>query len=218
MLVLEKAMRNGKIPKMPIHLDGMIWEATAIHTAYPEYLRSEIRQRIFQKNGNPFLFEEFNHISGEDERKRIKDGGPCIILSTSGMVSGGPIMSWIRHIAPDPKSRMIFVGYQAEGTLGRKIQRGQAQEVDVDNYGYGNAQQTIPLNWGVTSVSGFSGHGDREELMDFVGEMSPRPDKVLCVHGDPDSVDQLSSGIYHEFGIDTIAPNNLETYRFDSNL
>ena len=215
MLVLEEAMRKGEIPKMPIHLDGMIWEATAIHTAYPEYLRSEVRKRIFQKNGNPFLFEEFNHIDGEDERQRVNDGGPSIIVSTSGMVAGGPIMSWLRHLAPDPDSSLVFVGYQAANTLGREIQQG-ADHIEMDSRGYNNnQQQRIPINFDVTSVSGFSGHGDRNELMGFVKEMSPQPDQVLCVHGDEDAVDQLSSGIYHELGIDTVAPKNLETYRFD---
>lgn len=215
MLVLEEAMRNNEIPTMPIHLDGMIWEATAIHTAYPEYLRDEVKSRIFQQNGNPFLFEEFNHISDEEERQRITDGGPCIIVSTSGMVAGGPIMSWLKHIAPDPDSSLVFVGYQAANTLGREIQQG-ASQIEMDSRGYENTQkQQVPINMGVTSVSGFSGHGDREELMDFVGEMQPQPDTVLCVHGDEDSVDQLSSGIYHEFGIDSIAPKNLETHRFD---
>lgn len=125
MLVLEEAMRSGKIPEMPVHLDGMIWEATAIHTTYPEYLRDDLRDRIFHEDENPFLAEEFNHIDGgEEERQDVADGDQAIILSTSGMVTGGPIMSWLRHVGPDPKSRLVFVGYQAQGTLGRRIQNG----------------------------------------------------------------------------------------------
>ncbi|ESS04977.1 MAG: KH-domain/beta-lactamase-domain protein [uncultured archaeon A07HR67] len=89
MLVLEEAMRTGEIPSMPVHLDGMIWEATAIHTTYPEYLRDDLRNRIFHEDENPFLAEEFNHIDGgEDERQDVADGDECIILSTSGMVRG----------------------------------------------------------------------------------------------------------------------------------
>ena len=212
MLVLEEAMRNGDIPEMPVHLDGMIWEATAIHTTYPEYLRDDLRDRIFHEDENPFLAEEFNHVDGgEDERREITDGGPAIILSTSGMVTGGPIMSWLEHVGPDPDSTMVFVGYQAQGTLGRRIQSGW-DEIPVR--GDGGRSKTLSLEVDVETVDGFSGHADRQGLVDFVKTMNPRPEKVLCVHGDERSVQDLSSALYHKFNMRTFAPKNLETFRF----
>ncbi|WP_435363283.1 beta-CASP ribonuclease aCPSF1 [Haloarchaeobius sp. DYHT-AS-18] len=214
MLVLERAMRNGDIPEMPVHLDGMIWEATAIHTTYPEYLRDDLRDRIFHEDENPFLAEEFNHIDGgEEERQDVADGGPCIILSTSGMVTGGPIMSWLRHIGPDEDSRLVFVGYQAQGTLGRRIQNGW-DEIPVNGRNGGGRSDTMKMKMDVETVDGFSGHADRQGLMDFVRTMNPRPEKVLCVHGDESSVQDLSSALYHEFNMRTFAPKNLETFRF----
>ena len=214
MLVLEEAMRNGKIPEMPIHLDGMIWEATAIHTTYPEYLRDDLQDRIFHDDENPFLAEQFNHIdAGEEERQAVADEGPAIILSTSGMITGGPIMSWLRHLGTDPNSRLVFVGYQAEGTLGSRIQSGW-DEIPLNNDRNGGRGDTLTLNMGVETVDGFSGHADRKGLMDFVRTMNPRPEKVLCVHGDERSVQDLSSALYHEFDIRTFAPKNLETFRF----
>ncbi|MFC7155425.1 beta-CASP ribonuclease aCPSF1 [Halomarina halobia] len=212
MLVIEEAMRKGKIPEMPVHLDGMIWEATAIHTTYPEYLRDELRDRIFHEDENPFLSPHFNHIDGgEEERQEIADGDQCIILSTSGMVTGGPIMSWLEHVGPDPKSTMVFVGYQAQGTLGRRIQNGW-DEIPIN--GYGGRANTLQLKLDVETVDGFSGHADRNGLMNFVRTMNPRPEKVLCVHGDESSVQDLSSALYHEFNMRTFAPKNLETFRF----
>ncbi|MFC6961174.1 beta-CASP ribonuclease aCPSF1 [Halocatena marina] len=212
MLVLEEAMREGRLPEMPVHLDGMIWEATAIHTTYPEYLRDELRDRIFHDDENPFLSSQFNHIDGgEDERREVTDGGPCIILSTSGMVTGGPIMSWLEHLGPDPDSTMVFVGYQAQGTLGRRIQSGW-DEIPMN--GRGGRSDTLSLEFGVETVDGFSGHSGRQGLMNFVRTMNPRPEKVLCVHGDESSVQDLSSAIYHKFDIRTFAPKNLETFRF----
>jgi KH/beta-lactamase-domain protein len=211
MLVLEEAMRNGKIPEMPVHLDGMIWEATAIHTTYPEYLRDDLRDRIFHDDENPFLAPQFNHIDeGDDERQDVTDGDPCIILSTSGMVTGGPIMSWLEYLGPDPDSTMVFVGYQAQGTLGRRIQSGW-DEIPLNGRG---RSDTLSLNLGVETVDGFSGHADRQGLMNFVRTMNPRPEKVLCVHGDESSVQDLSSALYHEFDMRTFAPKNLETFRF----
>jgi predicted metal-dependent RNase len=210
MLVLEEAMRKHRIPEMPVHLDGMIWEATAIHATYPEYLRDDLRDRIFYEDENPFLAEQFNHVDGgEDERQEIADGDPSVILSTSGMITGGPIMSWLRHLGPDPESTLTFVGYQAQGTLGRRIQSGR-DEIRMDDGG----RSTLSLNMDVETVDGFSGHADRQGLMDFVRTMNPRPEKVLCVHGDESSVQDLSSALYHEFNMRTFAPRNLETFRF----
>ncbi|MFB6179493.1 MAG: beta-CASP ribonuclease aCPSF1 [Halorientalis sp.] len=214
MLVLEEAMREGKIPEMPVHLDGMIWEATAIHTTYPEYLRDDLRDRIFHDDENPFLADEFNHIDGgEEERQDVADGGPAIILSTSGMVTGGPIMSWLEHVGPDPETTMVFVGYQAQGTLGRRIQNGW-DEIPMGNGNGRGRGNTLTLKCDVETVDGFSGHADRQGLENFVKTMNPRPEKVLCVHGDEKSTQDLSSALYHEFNMRTFAPKNLETFRF----
>jgi len=213
MLVLEEAMRTGEIPQMPVHLDGMIWEATAIHTTYPEYLRDNLRDRIFHDDENPFLAEEFNHIdAGEEERQAVSDGDQCIVLSTSGMITGGPIMSWLQHIGTDSDSRLIFVGYQAQGTLGRRIQDGW-DEIPINGDQLGRSE-TLTLEMDVTTVSGFSGHADRQGLENFVKTMNPRPEKILCVHGDEQSVQDLSSGLYHDYNLRTFAPKNLETFRF----
>jgi len=212
MLVLEEAMRNGDIPEMPIHLDGMIWEATAIHTTYPEYLRDDLRDRIFHEDENPFLADQFNHIDGgEDERMDVAEGDQCIVLSTSGMVTGGPIMSWLEHAGPDPDNTLMFVGYQAQGTLGRRIQSGW-DEIPMPGDRGRNDRLTLKMN--TDTVDGFSGHADRQGLEDFVRTMNPRPEKVLCVHGDERSTQDLSSALYHDYNMRTFAPKNLETFRF----
>jgi len=84
----------------------------------------------------------------------------------------------------------------------------------VNNDYNGGRGDTLTLNMGVDTVDGFSGHADRKGLMDFVRTMNPRPEKILCVHGDERSVQDLSSALYHEFDIRTFAPKNLETFRF----
>ena len=215
MLVLEEAMREGEIPEVPVHLDGMIWEATAIHTTYPEYLRDDLRERIFHDDANPFLSEQFNHIDeGEEERQDVADGGPAIIISTSGMLEGGPILSWLEHLGADESSTLTFVGYQAQGTLGRRIQSGW-DEIPINNgNSRGRGRDTLTLKMDVETVDGFSGHADRQGLENFVRTMNPRPEKVLCVHGDESSTQDLSSALYHDFNMRTFAPKNLETFRF----
>jgi KH/beta-lactamase-domain protein len=213
MLVLEEAMREGRIPTMPVYLDGMIREATAIHTAYPEFLRDGLRQRILQEEENPFLADQFQQVDGGEEmREDIADGDPCIILSTSGMVTGGPIMSWLKLLGGDTENTLLFVGYQAQGTLGRRIQSGR-REIPFNDRGSRSEQLTLRFN--VESVSGFSGHADRNGLEDFVGTMNPRPEEVLCVHGDETATDQFSSALYEQFNLRTLAPRNMETFRLD---
>jgi len=214
MLVLEEAMREGELPTVPVHLDGMIWEATAIHSTYPEYLRDDVRDRIFHEDENPFLAEQFNHIDGgEDERREVADGEPCIVLSTSGMIEGGPIFSWLEHLGGDPDSTLTFVSFQAQGTLGRRIQSGR-RDVPLGNGNGRGRRDTMTLQMEVETVDGFSGHADRQGLENFVRTMNPRPEKVLCVHGDESSTQDLSSALYHEFNMRTFAPKNLETFRF----
>ena len=214
MLVLEEAMREGELPEVPVHLDGMIWEATAIHTTYPEYLRDDLRERIFHEDSNPFLSEQFNHIDGgEDERQEVADGEPSIILSTSGMMEGGPILSWVEHLGTDPDSTLVFVGYQAQGTLGSRIQNGRRDVPVGSGNGHGRSE-SVTLEMQIETVDGFSGHADRQGLENFVRTMNPRPEKVLCVHGDESSTQDLSSALYHDFNMRTFAPKNLETFRF----
>jgi len=213
MLVLEEAMREDRIPEMPIYLDGMIREATAIHTAYPHFLRDGLRQRILHEEENPFLADQFQQVDGGEEmRQDIVDGDECIILSTSGMVTGGPIMSWLELLGTEPENTLMFVGYQAEGTLGRRIQSGR-REIPFSDRGSRSEQLTLRFN--VETVSGFSGHADRNGLEDYVRTMNPRPERILCVHGDETATDQLSSGLYQDLNVRTNAPKNTETYRFD---
>ncbi|MFC7238880.1 beta-CASP ribonuclease aCPSF1 [Saliphagus sp. GCM10025317] len=212
MLVLEEAMREGTIPTMPVYLDGMIREATAIHTAYPEYLRDGLQQRILHEDENPFVADQFQQVDGGQEmREEIASGEPCVILSTSGMVTGGPIMSWLELLGPDPANTLMFVGYQAEGTLGRRIQGGN---VEITLPGRADRANRLTLELRIESVSGFSGHADRAGLEQYVGEMNPRPETILCVHGDEQATDQLSSALYQNYNVRTYQPKNLETFRF----
>ncbi|HJK51098.1 MAG TPA: beta-CASP ribonuclease aCPSF1, partial [Methanocorpusculum sp.] len=93
MLALEEGFRNQRIPQCKIYLDGMIKEATALHTAYPEYLNNDLRNLIFRDNYNPFLAECFEQVDSQEKRQQvIFSEDPCVIISTSGMLNGGPVL------------------------------------------------------------------------------------------------------------------------------
>lgn len=200
------------MPEVPIYLDGMIKEATAIHTAYPEFLNSKLKNKILHEDENPLLSERFDQVGAHEERERIAQRDePCIMLATSGMMNGGPVLEYLRSWADDAKSTLVFVGFQASGTLGNKLQRGR-KEVPVTQNGRSRAKR---LEMQVETIDGFSGHSDRGQLLDYVGHMQPRPDQVLLNHGEESKCLQLASTIHQKFNISTRAPYNLETIRLE---
>ncbi len=211
MMVLEEAIRTKKMDEVPVYIDGMIYEATAIHTAYPEYLNEHLRNLIFHQGINPFISENFVRVDSPSKRQEVIDSSePCVIISTSGMLNGGPVMEYFRALAGDEKNTLVFVGYQAEGTLGRRIQKGW-KEVPFTVDG---RREVVKVNMRVETVDGFSGHSDRRQLMNYIKALSDKPEKVITVHGEESKCIDLASSIYKTYKIETRAPMNLETIRF----
>jgi uncharacterized protein len=210
MLVLEEKMREGKIPRVPVYLDGMIFEATAIHTAYPEFLNSQLRTQIFQQGDNPFLSDIFHRVDSGQMRSGILDSKePCIILATSGMMSGGPVMEYFRAWAPEEKNGLLFVGYQAEGTFGKRLQRGMSEATFLD----GSRQASVPVKLEIATIEGFSGHSDRVQLMNYVASLDPRPQRVILNHGEESKIIDLASSLHKRYNLESRAPFNLEAIR-----
>jgi len=210
MLVLEEKMREGKIPRVPVYLDGMIFEATAIHTAYPEFLNSQLRTQIFQQGDNPFLSDIFHRIDSQQMRATVLDSKePSIILATSGMMSGGPVMEYFRAWAPEEKNGLLFVGYQAEGTFGNRLQRGVSEATFLD----GSRQASVPVKLEVATIEGFSGHSDRVQLMNYVGSLDPRPQRIILNHGEESRILDLASSLHKRYNVESRAPFNLEAIR-----
>lgn len=211
MLVMEELIRNGDVPRVPVYLDGMIWEATAIHTAYPEYLNNELRNQIFHEGDNPLLSDIFVRVDSHETRKRILDTNePCVMLATSGMMSGGPVMEYFKHWAQDSRNALVFVGFQAGGTLGRRIQQGW-REIPM-SAGHGRSS-VVKVEMDVETVDGFSGHSDRRQLMNYINNISPKPDRVITMHGEESKCIDFASSIHKKYRMNTAAPMNLETIR-----
>ncbi len=210
MIVLQDLMQSGKIPHVPVYLDGMIMEATAIHTAYPEYLTKKLRNQIFQEGENPLLSDIFQMVDSHSMRQDLLDSNePCIMVATSGMMSGGPVVEYFKHWAEDGDNSLIFVGFQAAGTLGRRIKQGR-REIPMSD---GGKSKVVKMNLNVETVDGFSGHSDRRQLMNYVKNLNPRPNKVLTMHGEESKCLDLASSIHKKYRMKTWAPKNLETYR-----
>ncbi len=210
MLAIEQMAREGRMPPVPVYIDGMVWDVTAIHTAYPEYLNNSVRKLIFHKDQNPFLHEIFKRVGSQKERMDvIENTGPCVILATSGMLTGGPSVEYLKHLCDNPKNAIGFVNYQGDGSLGRRMQMGEREFTFSD----GGKQEMLQIKMHVHTVEGFSGHSSRNQLMNFVAKCEPRPKKVIVNHGENSRCLDLASSIHKGFRIETVAPRNLETVR-----
>lgn len=125
------------------------------------------------------------------------------------MLVGGPSVEYLKMLGENPKNTLIFVTYQGEGSLGRRIQRGM-HEI---NMGSMAKPEMLNIRMRIETVEGFSGHSPRKELLNFVHRCDPRPKKVLVNHGENTRCLDLASSIHKAYRIETIAPKNLETIR-----
>ena len=119
------------------------------------------------------------------------------------MCDAGRVKHHLKHNLWKEKTSVIFIGFQAEGTLGRKLKEG-AEMVNIFN-------ENIKVNAGIYSIDGFSGHADMDGLMDWINHFSKKPSKVFVVHGERESTSNLSSLIIEKFGLDTAVPSMNET-------
>ena len=157
---------------------------------------------------NPFLSEFFTTVTSQEERMDIIKGGPCIIMATSGMLIGGPSVQYLRGIAQDHDSSLIFVSYQVSGTLGNRIQRGFKEFQYVDAKG---RTQLVKLGLNVFTLEGFSGHSSRSQISQFLRRIQPRPKLVITCHGEESKCISLSTMIHKKLKKATKSPRNRET-------
>jgi len=193
----------------PVFIDGMIWDATGIYTAYPEYMSRSIQKKVFS-NQDPFKSEIFKRVASPSDREKVLEQKPCVIISTSGMLTGGPVISYLQALAENPNNTLVFVGYQTEGTMGRRIQKGW-KEVPVKLEG--GKTISINLQMEIATIDGLSGHSDRNQLLSFVNRLAAKPDKAIIIHGENQKVLDLARTIHKLFRIETVAPKNLEGIR-----
>jgi metallo-beta-lactamase family protein len=178
--VLEKMIRGGQIPAVPILVDSpMAVSLTEIFTKYESgFSFSPEFKDYVAKEGNPFDFKAVRYVRTTEESKALNsEEGPMIILSASGMLEGGRILHHLRNNVGRKTTTILLVGYQAEGTLGRRLQQG-ARKVRI----FGLLHKVAAR---VQTLHSFSAHADRDDLLWFVRGMRPAPRRVFLVHGDP---------------------------------
>ncbi|MBI2573720.1 beta-CASP ribonuclease aCPSF1 [Candidatus Woesearchaeota archaeon] len=209
MVIVERAMREKLIPEAPVYIDGMLWDITAIHTAYPEYLSRNLRQQIFHQENNPFLSPIFKPIGSPKERQAVLESEEsCIIMATSGMLTGGPSMEYFRELCSNPKHTLIFTCYQAPGSFGHRVREGE-REIGFSQAG---KQVVKEVKMEVQKVE-ITNHSDRRQLLNYVKRCNPQPRKIIVVNGESSRCLDFASSIHKTFRIETVAPKNLEVIR-----
>ncbi len=210
MLIIDGYMKRGLMKEAPVFIEGMISEATAIHTAYPEYLGREVRHSILHEEVNPFQSDYFTIVEHPSVRQGIIEGEPCIVLATSGMLEGGPVIEYFKNWAGDERNTIIFVSYQIEGTMGKRVQKGVNEVTMMDNDG---KMAVVQVKMQTESIEGFSGHSDRRQLVNYLTHLTPKPERIFVCHGEKSKIINMAGFLDHKAGINTIAPAILETFR-----
>jgi KH/beta-lactamase-domain protein len=210
MLIIDGYMKRGLMKEAPVFIEGMISEATAIHTAYPEYLGREVRHSILHEEVNPFQSDYFTIVEHPSVRQSIIEGEPCIVLATSGMLEGGPVIEYFKNWAENEKNTIIFVSYQIEGTLGKRVQKGVSEVTMLDTEG---KMAVVQVKLQVESIEGFSGHSDRRQLVSYLTHLKPTPERIFVCHGEKSKIMNLAGFIDKKAGINTTVPAILETFR-----
>lgn len=184
---------------LPIILDSPLASRfTRVYRELDAFWDVEARERLGEGR-NPLGFEQLLTVDDHGAHLRMvrhlaESARPAVVIAASGMCAGGRIMNYLKAMLGDARHNLLFVGYQAWGTPGRTIQQqGQGGEVELDGERY-------PISLPVTSISGYSAHGDQQDLLDFVGGMQEFPTEVRVVHGDDHAKAGLKAALEAWYG------------------
>jgi metallo-beta-lactamase family protein len=201
---LRELIEDGAIPPLPIFLDSpMAREATEVYRSCALEHDAEMRELV-REGDRPLFPQTLTIVGPAEESKRLNSlNGPAIVISASGMATGGRILHHLRHRLPDPATTVVFVGYQAEGTRGRRILEG---EREVKIFG-----EMIPVRAQVRSIPSLSAHADADELTIWASEAPAAPKVAFVTHGEPAASQALAARLTERFGWRCAVPSLDET-------
>jgi metallo-beta-lactamase family protein len=199
------------LKKIPVYVDSpLAVHATKIFEENPEYYDDDALKYLLKGN-NPLEFDNLHLVTTAEESKALNaDPTPKVIISASGMCEVGRIKHHLKHNLYRPESTVLFVGFQAEGTLGKKIMTGEKL---VKIFG-----EEIAVNAQIKYLDAFSGHADKEGLLGWIEKMDKKPKNIFIVHGEYSSQQALKIAIDERFKIPSVIPDFEETYSLDGQL
>ncbi len=191
--MLKELMESGQAPRVPVYCDSpMAIKAVEIFLKHTEEYSDQTR-RLIQKFGSPLQWPGFTFaLTSEDSKKINNSRVPSIIISSSGMVTGGRILHHLAQRLPDPRNTVLFIGFQAPGTRGFTIKSG-APEVKI----FG---EIVPIRAQTAAFEQFSDHADTPELLEWLHTFPKKPAATYLVHGEPSASSQLRDVMTKELG------------------
>ena len=201
--ILNKLIDRGEIPPLPIYIDSpMAIKTTDLFICHSECFDLEMRAYLI-RGDCPLHYPEVTFSRTVEQSRAINERrGGALIISASGMCDAGRIRHHLKHNLWRPESTILFVGYQAIGSLGRRLQDGTRR---VKLFG-----EDIAVRATIASIRGFSAHADREELLRWVGKFKRKPSQIILVHGEDEALESLAAALQEQFQIDVYIPSYLE--------
>ncbi|GAB4403800.1 MAG: MBL fold metallo-hydrolase [Microscillaceae bacterium] len=195
---LNKLRAEGRLPAIKVFTDSpLALKSTEVHQKYHRWLNAEA-QAFQAAHGRLFDFDNLIYLESIKESKAVANyHEPCIIVSSSGMIQGGRIEYHVKENLSNPYATIFMIGYAAEGTLGHDLREGN-KSVKIDKH-------EVPIQARIESIDNFSGHGDVEDLLEFVRHQSPlKLKKLFLVHGEWESMQDFEK-VLHEAGYAQVA-------------
>jgi len=202
--LIRELEEDGKIPILPVIVDSpMAAQATQVYNRWRDEHDKEYAAILTQKR-HPLRTGSMTTASTREESKRLNDmKGARIIISASGMLTGGRVLHHAMRILPNENATIVFVGYQAAGTTGRRILNGE-REVRI-------MKEWIPVRCHVEKVEGFSAHADWKAVLRWLEGLQIAPKTVFTTHGEPDAAQAMAQHIRDRFGWNVVVPHYEET-------
>lgn len=193
LFIVKELRESGQIPKLPVFIDSpLAIQAVGIFLKYSDECNQDACELI-RKYGSPLNWPDFHFAPKQEDSKKINQVSyPCIIVSSSGMVTGGRVLHHLMQRLPDPRNQVIFIGFQAPGTRGEII-KNRAKSVRIFS-------EEVPIRAQVAALEQFSDHADTDELLYWLGTFKNKPQATFLVHGEPDSALQLQQSISAKLG------------------
>jgi len=199
MFYMDQLMTQGRVPRVPVFIDSpLAIKLSSVYQKYPEYLNPEARSYT-HAGAKLFNFPSLKFTLSSEESKAINDvPSPKIILAGSGMSHGGRILHHERRYLSDPKSTILFIGYQAEGSLGRRIMEG-AKEVHI-------FQEPVHVKCKVSVITSYSAHADKPKLLNWLSHMKVGLKRVFVIHGEASVSAHFAATVKSELGLEAVVP------------
>jgi metallo-beta-lactamase family protein len=204
-LVLHQLINAQKIPSFPIFVDSpLAVNVTDVFREHPELFDQEANA-FLTNHEDPFGFQRLTYIRDVEQSKGLNDlPGPFMVISASGMCEAGRILHHLRNNIGDPRNTVLITGYQAENTLGRKIQEGR-KEVPI----FG---EPVQVRAEVEVLDALSGHADREEMLAWLKPIAGGLKRIFLVHGEPDQQTHFAAAIQQRYGVDVVVPERGQSF------